>query len=77
MDRGWLSSDDFAALARYLRDYLCSSAVFDELCQQLLRVVGLKLRDEAARRRARRTYVRILLNDFVLNPGLGLTAIGG
>ena len=65
----WLGPDDFGALARYLRDYLCSPGVFDEICGQLLRVVGLKLRDEAARRRARRTYVRILLNDFMLTPG--------
>ena len=65
----WLGPEDFGALARYLRDYLCSPGVFDEICGQLLRVVGLKLRDEAARRRARRTYVRILLNDFLLTPG--------
>ncbi len=32
-------------------------------------VVNLKTRDEAARRRARRKYVRIILNDYVLNPG--------
>ena len=32
-------------------------------------VVNLKTRDEAARRRARRNYVRIILNDYVLNPG--------
>jgi hypothetical protein len=38
-------------------------------------VVSLKVRDEAARRRARRTYVRILLNDFVLNPGSGLAPL--
>ena len=32
-------------------------------------VVSLKTRDEAARRHARRNYVRIILNDYVLNPG--------
>jgi hypothetical protein len=65
----WLATEDFGAFARSLRDYLCSPGVFDDICGRLLRVVGLKLRDEAARRRARRTYVRILLNDFVMNPG--------
>ena len=65
----WLGPEDFSALTRYLRDYLCSPGVFEEVCRQLLRVVGLKLRDEAARRRARRRYVRILLNDFLLTPG--------
>jgi hypothetical protein len=35
----------------------------------LLKVVGLKLLDEAAKRRARRKYVRMMLNDFVMNPG--------
>ena len=32
-------------------------------------VVSLKTRDEAARRHARRNYVRIILNDYILNPG--------
>ena len=31
--------------------------------------MNLKTRDEAARRRARRKYVRIILNDYVMNPG--------
>jgi hypothetical protein len=35
----------------------------------------LKTRDEAARRRARRKYVRTILNDFVMNPGPSLAAI--
>ena len=65
----WLDGDDFNALTRYLRDYLCSKGVFDEVNRQLLWVVGLKLRDEAAKRRARRKYVRIMLNDFAMNPG--------
>jgi hypothetical protein len=30
----------------------------------------LKLRDEGAKRRARRKYVRVMLNDLVMNPGL-------
>lgn len=65
----WLSTEDFAALARYLRDYLCSPGVFEAVNAQLLKVVGLKLRDEAAKRRARRKYVRIMLNDYMMNPG--------
>ena len=32
-------------------------------------MVSLKTRDEAARRRARRKYVRIILNDYMMNPG--------
>ncbi len=65
----WLSSDDFSAFVRYLRDALCSEKNFDTINSQLLKVVSLKLRDEAAKRRARRKYVSILLNDFVMNPG--------
>ena len=38
-------------------------------------MVGLKTRDEAARRRARRKYVRIILNDYVMNPGPGRAPI--
>ena len=43
--------------------------VFGDFNQRLLPVVGLKIRDEAARRRARRKYTRIVMNDFMMNPG--------
>jgi len=66
----WLSVEDLGALTRYLRDYFCSPGVFEELTRRLLKIVALKLRDEAARRRARRKYVRVMLNDLVLNPGV-------
>lgn len=65
----WLGSEDVGSLARYMRDYLCSKKVFEDINNQLLKVVGLKLRDEAAKRRARRKYVRIMMNDLVMNPG--------
>jgi len=65
----WLSEDDFNQFVRYMRDYLYSPEAFEEINNQLLKVVGLKLRDESAKRRARRKYVQIMLNDFVLNPG--------
>ncbi len=71
----WLPPEEFGALTRYLKDYLCSPEVFDQVSQQLLKVVGLKLRDEAARRRARRKYVRIMLNDYVMNPGYNTQAL--
>jgi hypothetical protein len=48
----------------------CAPATtFEEINQQLIKVVNLKLRDESAKRRARRKYVGIMMNDFVLNPG--------
>ncbi|MCA9246428.1 MAG: hypothetical protein KDA42_04910 [Planctomycetales bacterium] len=65
----WLDAEDIGQLSRYMRDYLCSKEVFEEINSQLLKVVGLKLRDEAAKRRARRKYVRIMMNDYVMNPG--------
>lgn len=65
----WLASDDVTQLAKYMRDYLCSKSAFEEINRQMLKVVGLKLRDESAKRRARRKYIRIMLNDFVMNPG--------
>jgi hypothetical protein len=65
----WLSDEDFNHLTRYLRDYLCSKHVFEDVSNQLLKIVGLKLRDEAAKRRARRKYVRAMLNDLMMNPG--------
>jgi len=66
----WLGDEDFAQFTRYLRDYFCHEKVFPKVKERLLKVVNLKLRDEAAKRRARRQYVRILLNDFVTNPGV-------
>jgi hypothetical protein len=65
----WLDANDLNAFTRYLRDYLCTETVFGNLANVLEPVVNLKTRDEAARRRARRKYVRIILNDYVLNPG--------
>jgi hypothetical protein len=65
----WLPAEEISALARYLRDYYCSKDVFDKVSGSLMKVIGLKLRDEAARRRSRRKYVQILLNDLVTNPG--------
>ena len=71
----WLDANDVNAFVRYLRDYLTSSDVFDALCERLGPVVHLKTRDEAARRRARRKYVQIIMNDFVMNPGPSMTPI--
>jgi hypothetical protein len=65
----WLDGGDLGAFTRYLRDYLVKDQIFDRLLDQLTPVVNLKTRDEAARRRARRKYVRVILNDYVMNPG--------
>lgn len=71
----WLERDDLNTLARYLHDYLVKEEVFAELLQRLTPVVTLKTRDEAARRRARRSYSRIILNDFLMNPGPGMAPL--
>jgi len=71
----WLDSNDMNAFTRYLRDYLITDDVFDEMLNRLGPVVNLKTRDEAARRRARRKYARIILNDLVMNPGPSMTPI--
>jgi len=66
----WLDPNDVNTFARYLRDYFVNNEnVFDELATRIAPVVNLKTRDEAARRRARRKYTRIILNDYVMNPG--------
>ena len=65
----WLDPNDLNTFTRYLRDYLLIDSVFETLVNQIQPVVTLKTRDEAARRRARRKYVRIILNDYVMNPG--------
>ncbi len=73
--RPWLESGDVGAFTRYLRDYLVTEEIFDAMLDQLGPVVHLKTRDEAARRRARRQYVRIILNDYVMNPGHSMAPI--
>jgi len=65
----WLTTEDFGNFTRYLCDYLCCESVFSILTSRLLSVITLAVRDERARRHARREYVRLILNDFVMNPG--------
>jgi hypothetical protein len=71
-DGPWLDPNDLNAFVRYLRDFFYTDGIFDELIKRLEPIVNLKLRDEAARRRARRKFVRTILNDFVMNPGPSL-----
>ncbi len=66
---GWLEPETFSHLSRYLADYLCSPTVFEELKSQLMKVVTLKVREEGAKKQARRKFVRLVLNDYVMNPG--------
>jgi hypothetical protein len=58
-----------------MSDYLLREDVFEDLLKRLGPVVNLKTRDEAARRRARRKYVRIIMNDFLMNPGPSMVPI--
>lgn len=71
----WLDQTEVHALARYLVDYLLNKDVFENMLQRLGPFVNLKTRDEAARRRARRKYVRIILNDYLMNPGPSLAPL--
>lgn len=65
----WLEADDFNAFTRYLGEYLTANGVFTELSNRLLSIVNLNIHDAGDRRHAQREYVRVILNDFVLNPG--------
>lgn len=71
----WIDGGDLNSFTRFLRDYLLTEEVFDDLTRRLGPVVNLKTKDEAARRRARRKYVRIIVNDFILNPGPSMTPL--
>lgn len=71
----WLEPEQFSALSRYLADYLQSPSVFEELCDRLMPIIKLQLVDSGAKRHARRKYVRMVLNDFVMNPGPGVAAM--
>ena len=64
-----LPLDRFSEFSRYLGEYLCCDGVFGELSQRLMNVLTLAMLDEGDRRHARREYVRVILNDFVMNPG--------
>ena len=66
---GWLPAEDFAVLVRYLSEYLCCDGVFSVLEERLRRIVTLPIRDEGDKRQALREYVRVVLNDYVMNPG--------
>jgi hypothetical protein len=71
----WLAAEDFGAFARYLSEYLCCDGVFDSLGQRLHTIVTLAIRDEGDKRQALREYVRVVLNDYVMNPGPTATPI--
>jgi hypothetical protein len=70
----WLPLDTIRSLSSYLRDYFCMPAVFEPLSQRLWSIVNMRFRDEGARREARQRYVRLVLNDVILNPGLDAAA---
>ncbi len=71
-----LSSACFDSLARYLADYLTSEGVFDRLCSLLLEIIRLSVANKADRRQARRRFVLLVLNDYVMGPGERLMPIG-
>ena len=72
----WLKPEVFGTFARYLAEYLCSEAVLNSLSDRLLGIISLQHRDEFARKNARRRFTRLILNDFVINPGPDLTPVG-
>jgi len=65
----WLEREALGTFSRYLAESLCLEPVLESLCTRLLGVVALQNRDEVARRNARRKFTRLILNDFVMNPG--------
>jgi hypothetical protein len=65
----WLPLEDFLELSRFLKDYLLAHEVFAALTERLIKIIDLRLKDEAIRRHARRKYVRLAMNDYILNPG--------
>ncbi len=73
----WLHPDVFAALTRYFVDYLTSNAVFGRLSQRLLQLASLRINNYADRRISRRKFVRLTLNDYLMNPGDSLGPLDG
>ncbi|MBS0205938.1 MAG: hypothetical protein JSS49_23810 [Planctomycetes bacterium] len=68
----WLEPEQFSALSRYLAEYLQSPAVFTELCDRLMPIIRLQLVDAGVKKHARRKFVRMVLCDFMMNPGPGM-----
>lgn len=64
-----LKPEQFGTFTRYLAEYICSEPVIEQLLSRLLGVVSLQNRDEIARKNARRKFTRLILNDFLMNPG--------
>lgn len=65
-----LTEADFGKLAAFLKDYLCMAEPYASLCDALLPIVELRLTDKMSlQQNARRRYVRMVLNDYLLNPG--------
>ena len=72
----WQKLDVFSTFTRYLAEYLCSAPVLEQLISRLLGVISLQNRDELARKNARRKFTRLILNDFVMNPGSDTAPLG-
>lgn len=64
-----LKLESFGTFTRYLAEYLCSEPILEQLMSRLISVISLQNRDEMARKNARRKFTRLILNDFVMNPG--------
>ena len=64
-----LSAEDFRTFVRYVSDYLCCDEVFSSLEERLRSIVTLPIRDEGDKRQAVREYVRVVLENYVMNPG--------
>jgi hypothetical protein len=64
-----LPAADFQTFTRSLKEYLCHAPVLEALVGRLLEALRVPITDATARRHARRRYVRVILNDFVMNPG--------
>lgn len=66
-----IDAETFAELTRYLVEYLTSDYVFPRLCERVQQVVMLNIKNNVDLRYARRKFVRLILNDYILNPGDG------
>ncbi len=71
----WLKPESLATFSRYLAEYLCTESVLEPLAERLLKIVSLQNKDEIARKNARRKFTRLILNDFVMNPGPDVSAL--
>jgi hypothetical protein len=72
---GALDSGTFNRLANSIHDYITQGDVYQQLLDQIVRIVSLSS-DDPMQQAGRKEFTRLVLNDYVTNPGSGIGPLG-